>query len=269
MGRRHYFGMILGPLIRFVGEAGPRNLRLPLLSTVSEAVRDSAWTLPAIRSDRLQEVLTHLSTIVPPSENGTKDQALWKYAEDDYKSSFSTVRTWNFIRNPHETVHWRSTVWFKQSTPRMAIFMWQMMHVRLPTKDRLMRWGVASVMTCGLCDAEDESHNHLFFECRYSAAVWSYYACLCWPNPPINNPANDVIHNRKQIAKILLQVTAYTLWKERHNRIFRSQRKSMEYTRWKVDRIMQTKLLSLTRKSNDDGVSMLSDWYFLTMNIRN
>ncbi|XP_010544332.1 PREDICTED: uncharacterized protein LOC104816978 isoform X2 [Tarenaya hassleriana] len=60
----------------------------------------------------------------------------------------------------------------------------QVMLSRLPTKDRLHRWGVTPEALCVLCEATEETHQHLFFECRFSAQVWNYYAVLCRQNPP-------------------------------------------------------------------------------------
>lgn len=53
-----------------------------------------------------------------------------------------------------------------------AIIQWIAARGRLPTKDRLLSWGVVSDSRCILCDEEPECHNHLFFTCSFSSYVW-------------------------------------------------------------------------------------------------
>ncbi|KAL2896167.1 MARVEL domain-containing protein 2 [Bienertia sinuspersici] len=42
---------------------------------------------------------------------------------------------------------------------------------RLPTADRLNRWGAQMQATCGLCGTDQESSDHLFFQCSFSREV--------------------------------------------------------------------------------------------------
>ncbi|KAG2248888.1 hypothetical protein Bca52824_088516 [Brassica carinata] len=61
----------LGPIYLMFGASGTRQLRLPNSASVSEAVRNGDWSLPAARSDNavtLQVVLS--TTSVPSIEKG-------------------------------------------------------------------------------------------------------------------------------------------------------------------------------------------------------
>ncbi|XP_010534653.1 PREDICTED: uncharacterized protein LOC104810153 [Tarenaya hassleriana] len=78
----------LGSLISYVGESGPRSFRLSSLANVSSATNAERWALPSARSDRQQELLTHLAALTPPTADGPTDQPLWKYGEDDYRTYF-------------------------------------------------------------------------------------------------------------------------------------------------------------------------------------
>ncbi|WMV26834.1 hypothetical protein MTR67_020219 [Solanum verrucosum] len=44
---------------------------------------------------------------------------------------------------------------------------------RLATKDGLAKWGMIQSPLCPLCQRMNEDHDHLFFQCSYSAEVWS------------------------------------------------------------------------------------------------
>ncbi|GJZ95734.1 reverse transcriptase zinc-binding domain-containing protein [Tanacetum coccineum] len=44
---------------------------------------------------------------------------------------------------------------------------------RLLTQDRLKRWGCYDMMVCSLCLKNEESHNHLFYQCDYIKEIWN------------------------------------------------------------------------------------------------
>ncbi|XP_071699259.1 uncharacterized protein [Rutidosis leptorrhynchoides] len=46
---------------------------------------------------------------------------------------------------------------------------------RLPTQDRLERWGIQVDQVCPLCSSVKDSHDHLFIECSYTKLVWSKF----------------------------------------------------------------------------------------------
>ncbi|XP_010551193.1 PREDICTED: uncharacterized protein LOC104821877 [Tarenaya hassleriana] len=203
---------IYGSLLRYVGLTGPRSLRIPLSSSVSQAVAGDSWLFPGVRLDRLQQVLAHISTIPPPSPDGPSDSALWKYKEEDFRPYFSSSRTWNLTRTVHVIAPWSSIVWFPLAIPRHAFLHWQVMLSRLPTKDRLQQWGITSDATCRLCDGEDESHQHLFFGCTYASHLWRHFGEVCWADPPsdlvgilawLSRPDHAASRNRRKIVKRL------------------------------------------------------------------
>lgn len=71
---------------------------------------------------------------------------------------------------PH--VSWDKIVWNKNLVPIFSFFLWLSARLRLMTRDRLLRMGLCKNDMCILCCAAQESVNHLFFECNFSAPVW-------------------------------------------------------------------------------------------------
>ncbi|KAG7537033.1 hypothetical protein ISN44_As13g009590 [Arabidopsis suecica] len=55
-----------GPLIKLLGDNGPRDLHLPLHSKVKDAVNDSQWSIPSPRSDPAVLFHAHLTTTQVP-----------------------------------------------------------------------------------------------------------------------------------------------------------------------------------------------------------
>ncbi|XP_010555778.1 PREDICTED: uncharacterized protein LOC104825191 [Tarenaya hassleriana] len=235
-----------GPLIEFVGELGPRLLRLNRYATVADAVSAGNWSLPPARSDNIQELLISLAEVRPPSAEAGDDTLLWKHEAHDFKRFFSSAKTWKQIRQSKPRVEWHSLT----------------MQQRLPTRDRLRRWGLQTDDKCVLCGVEEESHHHLFFECSYSVNLWLYFASCCWSSPPdnlydchswITQAGNDRGKNREILSKLILQVTVHLLWNERNNRIFRNIMKPIDILRRRLDKTMRNLLLSMKERRATDN----------------
>ncbi|CAN4091829.1 unnamed protein product [Withania somnifera] len=101
---------------------------------------------------------------------------------------------------------------------------------RLLTRDRLMQWGAIESARCLLYDQEDESHNHLFFLCSYSATVWS--KMLQWQGIQRRASAWQeekqwvTTHTKGQnvqakIYQMCLAGVVYHIWRERNTRVLR------------------------------------------------
>lgn len=56
---------------------------------------------------------------------------------------------------------------------------WMVLLNKLPTKDRLLSWGINIDPICLLCQTANESSKQLFFEYEYSLVVWGKILGLC------------------------------------------------------------------------------------------
>ncbi|CDY16145.1 BnaA09g28790D [Brassica napus] len=95
-------------------------------------------------------------------------------ASGGFGSSFSSRVTWEAIRTPSPLVQWYSVVWFKEEIPRCSFISWTAFLGRLPTRDRLISWGLSVSPGCALCSLADESIEH--FCSPLPAAPWT--SCL-------------------------------------------------------------------------------------------
>ncbi|CAL9238076.1 unnamed protein product, partial [Arabidopsis halleri] len=163
----------LGPLIDIVGPAGPRVTGIGLLATVSEAVVNDAWFLPRGRHPLVQLLRNCLLSHPPPLESETrKDLFLWKIDADQAQGHFSSSKTWKHLHPPGPTKAWFTQVWFKERIPKLAFMFWLTVQDRLTTRDRLRRWNLPIPAACLLCQTDEESRDHLFFQCTYSNTLW-------------------------------------------------------------------------------------------------
>lgn len=60
--------------------------------------------------------------------------------------------------------------------PKHAFICWLTIMNRLPTKDRLLKWGLNVDVMCLLCGAAEESRDHVFFSCPFAKefVVWCF-----------------------------------------------------------------------------------------------
>lgn len=117
-------------------------------------------------------------------------------------------------------------VWHKARIPKHAFISWLFVLNRNPTLDRLGRWGCDVEQTCLLCGVDDETRDHIFFQCSYSAEIWSMIVSKLLPVSPPNQW--DLIiqwlptaSTSKDISLALLQAwqaCIYEVWSERNRR---------------------------------------------------
>ncbi|KAG7587431.1 Endonuclease/exonuclease/phosphatase superfamily [Arabidopsis thaliana x Arabidopsis arenosa] len=214
----------LGPLSKFLGEDGPRVLRLPLASRVNEAVLNNNWAIPSPRSDPVVILHAHLTTIQVPCITSANDQYCW-VVDNVLCQGFSAKRTWEALMPRSEVKDWASSVWFKGAIPKHAFNMWISHLNRLPTRKRLASWGLNMSTDCCLCSRSVESRNHLLIRCPFSSGVWrlllsrldprrqsflSWDELLSWTSSRSTNAPS-------LIRLIAVQATVYHIWKQRNN----------------------------------------------------
>ncbi|XP_010524744.1 PREDICTED: uncharacterized protein LOC104802714 [Tarenaya hassleriana] len=266
----------LGPLITFVGDMGPRLLQTSRQACVHDATTNRSWRLPPARSERVLELQMRMSTIDPPAEDEGEDEYLWRQKSGEFGTCFRSASTRYLLRPVNSQVPWYSLVWFKGAIPRMAFILWQAFQNRLPTKDRLVSWGMQISTSCILCNLEQESHEHIFFKCSFSHDVWNPIANYCLPSPPdyiegclpwVADPSHARDRGQPTLAKLCIQLAVYELWRERNNRIFRDKARTATNIRMKIDRTMRDNLLALKSDHHQRPAdsTLLEDWYFLTL----
>ncbi|KAJ1688822.1 hypothetical protein LUZ63_012977 [Rhynchospora breviuscula] len=106
--------------------------------------------------------------------------------------------------------------------PRIKLFTWRLQQNKLATYDNLIKRGWQLPNKCYLCDANEETKSHIFYNCPFTRDVFTKWARnmrspiqMPVPESALLNPSIDIAV-REQIA-----ILFFILWKERCNRIFR------------------------------------------------
>ncbi|GJQ95744.1 zinc finger, CCHC-type containing protein [Tanacetum coccineum] len=142
---------------------------------------------------------------------------------------------------------------------RHAIRTWLVMRHRLKTQDRLKQWDVRNdldlaSLRCPLCKNQQDTHEHLFFECSYAAQVWKLV--LCKAELPIIPPMwSDnlgwLLHMAHKnnttciVGRLLVAASSYYVWQERNNRIHNKGTRNVEQLGNVILDVMHLKLASI------------------------
>lgn len=137
--------------------------------------QNGSWRIPSARSNAQLQLLSFLTTI---SLNTNCDYYDWEINRK-IRENFSTGEVYHCLCGPVAEVPWTSVVWPSRSIPRQSFHCCLVTKDRLPTKNRLLRWGIQVDPHCLLCNAAPESRNHLFGDCSFSFSLWSQVAARC------------------------------------------------------------------------------------------
>ncbi|GAU32685.1 hypothetical protein TSUD_145590 [Trifolium subterraneum] len=136
------------------------------------------WELNLLES--LHEILNH-STI-----STVEDSWFWMHDPSGHysvKSAFLALScsTANEVIFSVEEKRLLPKVWKTWAPSNVAVFSWQLLQDRLPTRQNLWKRGVigdVSASTCVLCGLEPETADHLFGSCNQISQIW--YGILRW-----------------------------------------------------------------------------------------
>ncbi|XP_058198487.1 uncharacterized protein LOC131314007 [Rhododendron vialii] len=188
----------LGLLYDRFGDRVVHNVGRSLRAKVASIVENGAWRWPRLRNHLIQTIVSHTQNLVPHPE--MVDSVIWV----PHPSGIFTIKSaWEAIREKFPIQPRFKVIWGSHNVPRWSFILWLAALHRLSTKDRLRNWGMALDALCCLCQDEEESHHHLFFDCSYSTR---------------GNVSWDTF--RFVSLKSTLTATVYGLWQERNSRIF-------------------------------------------------
>ncbi|KAJ7009375.1 hypothetical protein NC653_000139 [Populus alba x Populus x berolinensis] len=207
------------------------STNLPWNAKVADIISEGRWAFPEGHADLLP--LWNSINFLP--QDHLPDHYIWR---GHPSGQFNINTAWELIRESRPSNTFYHLIWFPGHVPRHAFILWIASLERLSTMDRLQSFRIIHAATCILCGAQEETHEHLFFQCPYSASVWREIArksSITWPSMPwqhllqwaaatLKSP-KIFVHN---LAKSILSTTVYFIWYERNNRIFNNVNRTVQ-----------------------------------------
>ncbi|XP_022007469.1 uncharacterized protein LOC110906673 [Helianthus annuus] len=201
-----------------------------------------------------------------------RDSIQWK--DGDSVSEVSASNIWNTVRYSDLEVGWSKIVWCAHCIPRHAFLLWLIMRKKLLTQDIILQWDLSrrknmNMMCCLLCYENHDSHEHLFFECKYSAKIWNnvrqkagmYDVAPKWEEIVewlLDRASSKSASN--YVSRILVAATAYFIWQERNAKLFKNQVRPPDQLCQIIINIVRYKLMGVRLKRNDNVLKLLREW---------
>ncbi|XP_048604962.1 uncharacterized protein LOC106398491 [Brassica napus] len=223
----------LGPLINRFGTVGPRELQIFVLASVAQACNNDGWLLRGARSPAAEELYTYLTTIPLPSLSTIDNTFVWKI-DGNESQQFSTSKTWSMVRNRSLEQRWTQNIWFKGHIPTHAFTAWVAHQNRLPTRSRLVDWGMnIPSPCCCLCSIEIGSTDHLFLQCEITKRGFHTWTAFSeWMG------IRDWVVSLT-LKRAVAQATISSLWTERNKRLHDGVSQTPAIIFKRIDRIIR------------------------------
>jgi hypothetical protein len=181
----------------------------------------------------------------------------WTY---EWGSKFTSSKFYNFCFreiSPHVTYGW---LWKSKCVPKMKFFGWLVLSDRLNTRNMLRRrhYCLNTGYNCLMCiNPPEETIEHLLFYCPFSTLCWEKIG-MSWHS---NSERRTLIQKgkdqwQKPMYMEIMLISAWNIWKERNNLLFKGINPSIESWKQRV----KTDLLLLIHRTKEKLHSFILDF---------
>ena len=167
----------------------------------------------------------------PLAINSVPDSICWGLSGN---GEFSTkTATWaahgiDLKNSPSWEFKW---IWNLDIMPKLKVFLWQLCHSSLPTREILLRRGLQIDPICPLCNQHNEDLAHLFFRCPTVHNVWCLATAHNWiPSTTSIAPSDTVstwLTKLRQSSTLTrfdrIVALLWSIWKTRNSVVFRNE----------------------------------------------
>ncbi|GJX31732.1 putative RNA-directed DNA polymerase, eukaryota, reverse transcriptase zinc-binding domain protein [Tanacetum coccineum] len=247
----------VGPLSKIVSNRDIYSAGFHLNAKVKDICDSGTWSWPLDWYAKYPL----LTNVVAPTLNDLPDR-ITLCNMDNLDVDFSVAAVWDSIRPRSIEVDWFHVVWFSHHIPRYAIHLWLVIKRKLKTHDLLRPWDLCNnhymnQLVCPLCEVQPDSHDHLFFGCRFSSWVWDNLKPLLYiPNVP--SALDDIVaflipvakmkSIRSVVCKLVFSAACYFLWQQLNYQIFKKKKRSKDKILELIKSNVHLKLLTCSFK---------------------
>lgn len=240
------------------------RIGIPKGATMASLHTRGNWRLLSARTDRQLQVLSFITTV---QFNDDQDYCEWEI-KGKTTNKYNTGDVYNHLRGDVDVEPWTKAIWTSRSIPRQSFHVWLLALNRIPTRDRLLSWGLQVPPLCLLCNNANESRDHLYWDCGFSFDLWSIVADRCRINPSRTweRSLNQMSTLTASIAGRSLtllgwQATIYWIWNERYSRLHTNQFRSVDSIFSIIDHQVRNKIQSFRETNPKSSAKMMQLWF--------
>ena len=141
------------------------------------------------------------------------------------------------------------------------------MQNRIPTCDGLISKGIQVPSFCLLCNTNDESRDHLYWECDFAFELWRLVAgrCRSMPDRRWENSLDQMLSlppptTTRSLILLGLQAIIYWIWNERNNRLHANQLWSVDSLFSIIDNQIRKEIQSSRDANPKRSLAMMQQW---------
>ena len=194
-----------------------------------------------------QDAATIMNIKVCPT--ATQDLLGWHYTRHGFytvKSGYwlaTHLPDFNQAIPPQGDILLKQNLWKSKTAPKLKHFCWRIISKAIPTGENLKYRHITTDATCVRCCREDESTNHLFFNCEYAQAIWRSAGIpnpiLLDTNATLEDKLRAILHinsfaHTSHIRQLPLWIL-WRIWKSRNVLMFQNRnipwRESLRYAK--------------------------------------
>jgi hypothetical protein len=169
-----------------------------------------------------EELMTKLEEV---NLTNSDDRVCWKLEQS---GKYSTRSLYRFITFAGVIDVQMREIWNAKIPLKVQVFLWMAWHDRIQTVQQLRKRNWVKAQVCKFCEQE-ESVNHLLFQCPIAVAVWCWVRdSLGWHGCPfsISSFESLLANNRGGVGGSgnlfwwLMAAVGWALWKSRNELVF-------------------------------------------------
>ena len=205
-------------------------------------LRGNKWNTDQIRELVIEEDAEIILSLKLYS-SATQDFQGWHYSE----TGIYSVKSAYWLANqlfmdptiqpppPPGNARTKAKIWKIKTAPKIKHFLWQLLSEALAIGDNLRRRHIRNQPQCHRCCQDDETTQHLFFDCFYAQQVWRASGIPLQELRTIGITtatkmelllSNIMTHQQPQFFNLAIWIL-WRLWKSRNQLVF--QRRSISW----------------------------------------
>jgi hypothetical protein len=129
----------------------------------------------------------------------------------------------------HEDNPRANFVWKSLAPPRVQLFLWLLTQRRIQCRLVLLRKGIVDSGICEICNAADESPEHIIHGCSHGRGVWTSLNLLSMISVDMNDLHSVQAHSSNPLPELasFVALICWQIWKARNAKIFRNEMKTV------------------------------------------
>ena len=202
---------------------------------VCDIISEGDWNLTPLRQIISDEMAAEILKIKIPT-NGVHDKLIWLGSENgEYSVSKAYAKAhqenMRLFDKPSSSCHLATNVWKAlwklKIMPRVQHFIWRVLNDAVATKVNLFKRRKTTLAICPICELQEETGEHLFFQCPWTRCVW--FGCVLGARLEVDSIANfkrwwiAITDQDQEIDNnelLMICWLLWNIWKHRNGRIF-------------------------------------------------